>query len=239
MLLSISARVRDRKVLTWHIPGEPQAFEQHQVEHNYPFADTHFPGADIVWMKSDRGTRKGMYGWFWNFDTLERRDYYFPQPEAPWPNAEPIFAKWGEEVGTGGFETENAGQGDYVLVGRETAAGMPWINMLGIHHIRVKAGQGAAFEHFVETKWNPHGHMAGWWALIYKADRGERVGEYILVHALEPGLLRDIYFPEGEGLSEAGQAAMRPLGGLWEELQSYLVAPAEGEAEWSDFFVIR
>jgi hypothetical protein len=219
--------------------GDADAYEQFTIESNYPFWDANMPGANLVTMKSDRGTREGMYAWFFNFDTVDRWDYYFPQPAAPWPNFDAIYAKFNEDVGTGGFETDVTGMGDYVLVGRETVEGMPRIEMLGIHHVQVQEARGPAFEEFVTNKWNPHAHVPGMWMLVYKADRGARVGEYISVIALEPGLLRDIYFPEGEGNSEAALEAMQPILYLYAEMQTYLVPNTEREVEWSDFFVIR
>lgn len=223
-----------------HSEGDTAQYESHVKNFVYPFYENYAPGVDWVVLKGDRGERIGQYAWLANFETRERRDHYFPQEEGPFPRWEPIEQTWLAETGEDaaeafGYETEFSG--DFVLVGAEQIKQMPWIDLLGIHHLRVRSGEEADFERFVTEEWNPTAHLLGTWVLIYRADRGERTGEYIMVFAFEQRELRDIYYPEPGVMSEAGEYMWGAVEKPWNDMQRFLDDPVS--SEYSDFILIR
>ena len=221
--------------------GEAATYEQRVKEFAYPHYDRHWPGVDWVLLKGDRGEQDGEYAFFSNFETLGLRNYYYPQEEGPFPRTEPMEEIWNAEVADhfSEFEFEDTFVGDYVLVGAETVSEMPWIDLIGIHHLNVTAGEEEAFEQFVTDEWNRKAHCPGVWILIYKADRGERNGEYAMVYAFEQRTLRDLYFPnEGEDPTPEAERAFSPLLAVWTEIQAnFLDDPPE--SEYTDFVLVR
>lgn len=223
--------------------GDLDTYEKTIKEVTYPFYDRNMPDADWVLMKGDRGKRSGEYAFFWNITTLERRNFYWPgHGGGPWPNFDPITERWNAEVGQdrfSDFEFDGVTAGDYVLIGAEDVQDMPWVSVLGIHHIEVKAGQEEAFDKFVTEKWNANRHRPGLWLLFYKVDRGETAGDYILVYAFEPGLVRDAYFPGGETTTTEAEQGFGPIEDLWEEMTRYLDIGPGGESDWTDWVIVR
>lgn len=220
--------------------GNPATYEQRVKELAYPFYDRNVPNVDWVVMKGDRGARKGDYAWFLNFKTLAHRNNYFPQEEGPFAKWDALVDVWNEEVGEEGlgpFEYDTEEVGDYVLVGADSIEEMPWIDLLGIHHLRVRPGKEEAFEQFVAEEWNPRAHLLGTWVLIYRADRGPRTGEYAFIFAFEERSLRDTYFPAPGEVSEAGQYMWGAVEKPWEEMQGFLDDPIE--SEYTDFVLVR
>ncbi|MGD8898168.1 MAG: DUF5916 domain-containing protein [Acidobacteriota bacterium] len=219
--------------------GDPEAYARLVQKVTYPFYDRHVPGVDWVLMKGDRGEHDGDFAYFFNFVDLERRNLYFPDLEGPRPEWDAVVEKWDATVGRDAFrdfELDDEWMGDYVLLGAETVKEMPWLDLLGIHHIQVKLGQEEAFERFVTERWNPNAHLPGWWVLIYKPDRGPR-REYLLIFAFEDRALRDRYFPTPGERSEEGRRALLPLEPLWAEMNAYLDAPLGTVS--TDFVLIR
>lgn len=220
--------------------GDPDLYEQWVKERAYPFYDRNVPNVDWVVLKGDRGAREGEYAWFLNFTTLEHRNNYFPQEHGPFAKWEALVDVFNAEVGEDGvgpFESETEEVGDYVLIGAEQIKEMPWIDLLGIHHLRVRPGEEEAFEQFVTEEWNPKAHLLGTWVLIYRADRGPRTGEYALIFAFEERSLRDTYFPAPGEVSEVGQYVWGAVEKPWEEMQAYL--EESPESEYTDFVLIR
>lgn len=221
--------------------ADTTAFEKLVVAELNPAWDKHVPGLHDVTMKGDRGARNGQYIGVWVFDTVERRDEYFPQEDTGWyPVFEEAYTpiqnitnKAGEYAGSTESYT------DYVLVGAETMKAMPSYELLGIHKIKVKQDMEHDFEAFVARDWNTTANAPGVWILIYKGDRGADTGEYISVMAFAPGM-RDTYFP-ASGASSAWQEASAPFEDQWNKMVSYLQESPESSWSWSytDYVVIR
>ena len=191
-------------------------------------------------MKGDRGERDGQYIGAWIFDTVERRDHYFPEPDAA---AYPVFAEAYapmQDIENMGGEYADASPSytDYVLVGAETVNAMPSCELLGIHTLKVKSGMEHDFEAFVTHHWNTAGGIPGNWSFVYKGDRGADQGDYIWVAAFDPGYMRDAYFP-ASGASLAWTEAAAGMQALTNTLSSFLdEGPGQGST-FTDYVVVR
>jgi hypothetical protein len=132
----------------------------------------------------------------------------------------------------------------YSLIGANQVAALPQVDVLGVHYIKVKPGQGAAFEKFVTDKMNAavSNLRPDLRFLNYKGTDGS----YFTIIALTKAS-RDKYWPNGadsDVLKEAFTPAIRALAS---ELQPFLVEGSWGvnmvaqvyEAkEWADWFAV-
>lgn len=203
----------------------------------YPFADRHVPEADLVLLRCDRGARPGSYLTLWNLQSLEARNRYFPVESSPSPEMQRIDSLWMREIGYGfgGLFTESTFSGDFVLVGTIPWEEPPRFEMLGLHHFSVTEGREAEFERFLSEEFHPASRVGGLWTLLYRADRGDRSGEYVRVFAVERAEDRDRFWPPPEGQwSDELTRVMDPIMGRWEALMSFFST----RHEWSDWFVV-
>lgn len=211
-------------------------FEQVITEREYPFFDDRVAGIDVALLVGDRGMEAGKYLYMYLFDSEERRNYYFPTEDGPFPIWEPISISLNEVSGDI-FEAAKDVEftGDFVLVGPETVPELPWVDLLGIHRLKVRPQMEVSFEFFVREEWNRQAHIPGLWRLFYKADRGVRKGEYIVVYAFENRLLRDALWPQQETLSDLADWIFRPA--YAGTLQEYF-EPTEVD-EYTDWVMLR
>lgn len=220
--------------------GDQSAFEDLAKTYDYPFYDANVPGADILLLKGDRGKRLGDYAIIINVNTLDQRNSYWPQEQPPHPRWQPIQDEWTSEVGPRYNELQYEGvfEGDFVLVGAETVPEMPWVDMLGIHHLNVKPGQEKAFERYITENWNPVSHFPGLSVLYFRADRGPRNGQYARVFVFEHRSLRDVYAPTPGTQSKFGAQVFEAYEAMWNEInERFLENPTT--SEYTDFYMIR
>ncbi len=221
--------------------GDPAALENSIKSVVYPLADEFLPGQDDVWFKGDRGARVGHYLFMGNFDSAERRNYYYPTHEGPFPKIADSDAAWQERGAPALAEfifTEPAHLGDYCLIGAGTVPEMPWIDLLGIHFIKVKPGMEADFELFVREEWNPRAHLPGVWILFYKVDRGPNAGNTIMVVAFESRVVRDALYPGHEtSPQDLVDWTFRPS--LYDRLAEFLVSTSGEDTGYTDWVLIR
>jgi hypothetical protein len=132
----------------------------------------------------------------------------------------------------------------YQLIGANQLGPLPAVDVLGVHYIKVKPGQGPAFEKFVTDKMNAAvGNLRPDLRFLnYKGTDGS----YFTIIAITKAS-RDKYWPNGadsDVLKEAFTPAIRALA---EELKPFLVDGSWGvnmvaqvyEAkEWADWFVV-
>jgi hypothetical protein len=132
----------------------------------------------------------------------------------------------------------------YSLIGANQVGALPQVDVLGVHYIKVKPGQGAAFEKFVTDKMNAA--VANLRPDLRFLNYKGTDGSYFTIIALTKAS-RDKYWPNGadsDVLKEAFTPAIRALA---EELKPFLVDGSWGvnmvaqvyEAkEWADWFVV-
>jgi hypothetical protein len=132
----------------------------------------------------------------------------------------------------------------YTLIGANQVGALPTVDVLGVHYIKVKPGQGAAFEKFTTDKMNAA--VANLRPDLRFLNYKGTDGSYFTIIALTKSS-RDKYWPNGadsDVLKEAFTPAVRALA---DELKPFLVDGSWGvnmvaqvyEAkEWADWFVV-
>ena len=85
--------------------------------------------------------------------------------------------------------------------------------VFGIHMIELRSNVDAAdFERYVLKEYLPSvPTFAGWQARLLKGDRGERVGQYLLVFEIDSIEARNRYFPMEGQMSEEAQVVFQAL----------------------------
>ncbi len=230
------------KVLGLHyhaVPEEGRAMlERLWPQEVYPFAERHLPGADLVLLRGDRGSRPTGYLTLWNLESVEARDRYYPEEETPSAEMQRIDGLWMNEIGYGfgGLFTTSDFVGDYILVGDVPWDEPPAFEMLGLHHFSVTPGREAEFEQFISRTFHRHSHVGDLWTLLYRADRGSYSGDYVRVYVIARHEARDRYWPPPDGQwSESLTALMDPIMDLWAEQMAFYSA----RHEWNDWFVVH
>ena len=133
----------------------------------------------------------------------------------------------------------------YQLVGADKLGALPTVDVLGVHYIKVKPGQTAAFDKFVVDKLNPAvGNLRpDLRFLYYKTSEGA----YICVVAITKAS-RDKYWPNGSDSDDLKTAFTAPVKALATELQAFLVDGTWGTGmtaqvyeakEWADWVVVK
>lgn len=213
--------------------ADTERYENQVAKVINPIWQRHMPGIQWLVIKGDRGVNKGKYTNLGNIDTFERRNYYWPVPDADeypvWAAALELLQAEIQSANPDTFELiEATGRvyADYVLVGGDQITEMPLVGLLGIHKIKVKAGKEAAFEAFITEKLYPApailGRIPGVDHFVYKGDRGFDKGGYISVYAFDSVERRDTYIPEPGSPSAAGQEAFAPFQDLNNELDELI-----------------
>lgn len=132
----------------------------------------------------------------------------------------------------------------YSLVGADKVGPLPTVDVLGVHYIKVKPGQNAAFDKFITDKLNPTvaNLRPDLRFLYYKSQDGD----YITVIAITKAS-RDKYWPNGADSDDLKAAFTPAVKALATEFQTYLVDGTWGvnmtaqvyEAkEWADWIVV-
>ncbi len=226
--------------------ADTERYENQVAKVINPIWQRHMPGIQWLVIKGDRGVNKGKYTNLGNIDTFERRNYYWPVPDADeypvWAAALELLQAEIQSANPDTFELiEDTVRvyTDYVLVGSDQVAEMPLVGLLGIHEIKVIEGMGEAFETFITTKYYPatQGRIPGVDLFVYKGDRGADIGGYILVYAFDSVDRRDSYVPTpgtpSAALTEAIEAAPLPEG-LEDEYNAFFES-----AEYTDWVIIK
>lgn len=174
-------------------------------------------------LKADRGSGKGRYLLLTTTET--RADYQQRQPGA-------------------------VGAAEYHLLSPGKVGALPEVDVIGVHHVRVRPGRSEAFERFVDQKLHPvvANLRPDLRLLYYKPVGGATSGSYLAVFALTKES-RDKYWPGGSDSDELRAAFSPAVTELATELRTYLVegtyaadsnlAAAVFESrEWTDFVLV-
>lgn len=241
----------DQRTFTLKNPADTEGYEKAVAQVYNHIWERHVPGLQILVGKGERGVNAGRYVELWNFDTRERRDYYAPVADSSAPAhttaaIEPLDAefeeKWSFEPSDFNFSDSLRNYTDYVLIGGDQIAEMPLVGLLGIHEItNVEAGMEAAFETFIMETWYPEFKkvtLPGVSNFIYRGDRGQRIGGYIAVWALESLERRNMLWPEpGSSSEEASQGFAVIDSTIFQQYSSYL--DQDIESHYTDWVIIR
>jgi len=188
-----------------------------------PFGSTRPADSHAHVFQSDRGGRKGEHLLTWTGGPKDTRP-----------------------VNVTGSTAEAS---EYQLLSPDKVGSLPDVDVLGIHHTKVRPDRRDAFEKYVRDTLHPAvGNLRPDLRLLYyKAVRGPDTGNYITIFALTKES-RDKYWPGGAD-SDDLRAAFKPVGAHARELSTYLV---EGSAltdeqfaaavyesrDWADFVLL-
>lgn len=112
----------------------------------------------------------------------------------------------------------------YELLGPSTVGALPDVDVLGIHHVKVRPDRLDRFEQFIVEKIHPVvGNLRpDLRVLYYRRASAKEAGEYIALFALTRES-RDKYWPKGADSDELKAAFSPAVRALTKELSSYLV----------------
>ena len=96
--------------------GMEAEFEEFCVNTSVPAFQKNFPGMEIYYLKGDRGARKGKYAEILSFESVDKRDYYFPTHDSTNAEIADEFGKMFETTNVNKFLTEPASYTDYFKV---------------------------------------------------------------------------------------------------------------------------
>lgn len=227
---------------------DSQAFETHVATQIVPGWNASTPGTHLTLVRKDRGSHPGQFQFVWNTDTLARRKATAATGTFPFNQA--VTAKAGdfrpglERFVSGGRYVE------YQLVAPDkVGAALPEVDVLGMHYIKVKPEQTAAFDQFIANKLHPAvGNLRPDLRLLYyKPVSGEAAGNYVTVIALTKAS-RDKYWPKGADSDDVKAAFNPAVTALAAELQTYLVPGSWGTGmaaaiyeskEWADWVLLN
>ena len=97
-------------------PGMEAEFEEFCVNTSVPAFQKNFPGMEIYYLKGDRGARKGKYAAILSFESIEKRDYFFPTHDSTNAEIADEFWKMYETTNVESFLAEPATYTDYFKV---------------------------------------------------------------------------------------------------------------------------
>ena len=138
---------------------------------------------------------------------------------------------------------------EYQLLAPDTVGNLPEVDVLGLHYIKVKPEQAAAFDRFVATKLHAAvGNLRPDLRLLYyKPISGDAPGNYVTVIALTKAS-RDKYWPKGQDSDDVKAAFGLAVTALATELQTYLVPGSWGTGmaaavyeskDWADWVLLN
>jgi hypothetical protein len=219
---------------------ENSLFEKFIIEEFNPAWVKYVGGVHLLVLKGDRGKRNGKYISILNFDTINRRNYYFPEIEE---NKNPLASEELLKVNPiwdrfRNFIVYEQKKTDYMVVGWDQFERMPNFEHIGIHDIKIKPGQEKNIESFMIRDWNKSVHIPGMWGMLLREEQSNEKNNYIWISAFDPGGMRDTYFPEPEVGSDAWQQSIVPHQTLFDELNSYFeIAPGK-KGMYTDYQII-
>ena len=170
---------------------------------------TKLPGSSQTLYKGDRGERAGQFCGIWMFESIEKRDYYFP------------LVNEGDEHGTGIEEfmavadlvnkrigninytyvpdefKETGVYTDYFVLGYDQLENPTQGGLIAIREVDVKSGMEADYEEFCQNTIVPtwQKQLPGMEIYILKGARGLRKAKYAQLMSFESTAKRDYYFP--------------------------------------------
>ena len=176
---------------------------------------TKLPGSSQTLYKGDRGERAGQFCGIWMFESIEKRDYYFP------------LVNKGDEHGTGIEEfmavaalvnkrigdvtytyvpdkfKETGVYTDYFVLGYDQLKNPTLGGLIAIREVDVKSGMEAEYEKFCQNTIVPtwQKQLPGMEIYILKGDRGLRKAKYAQLMSFESTEKRDYYFPSPDSVN--------------------------------------
>ena len=170
---------------------------------------TKLPGSSQTLYKGDRGERAGQFCGIWMFESIEKRDYYFPlinEGDEHGTGIEKfmaVAALVNKRIGNVNYTyvpdefKETGVYTDYFVLGYDQLENPTLGGLIAIRELDVKSGMEAEYEEFCQNTIVPtwQKQLPGMEIYILKADRGVRKGHYAEILSFESVAMRDYFFP--------------------------------------------
>jgi hypothetical protein len=112
--------------------------------------------------------------------------------------------------------------------------------VLGIHQLVLKPGVAPAdFERFVAEEWTPRIHdvFPGIDIQVYKGERGQKPGSYLLIHEIASLRVRDHYYGT-QGLSPASDGLWKLCGEPCDRAWNRLFDDLATDTGYTDYYAL-
>ncbi|MBK8504123.1 MAG: hypothetical protein IPL46_19085 [Saprospiraceae bacterium] len=193
----------------------------------------------------DRGERAQQLVWGFTFDFKESRDYYFPKADDTSDAGSPQFAALFEKIADSGIDlnqnlTEAEPYTDWVCVGYDQLINPQLGGLVAVRTIPIKSGSESSFEKFVTSELYPayQKNDPGFNAYVFKGDRGQGKGAYIMLWSFQSVSQRNSFFPTPEGeATETFTKAYANISPVMDKLAQFTDSTIEATA-YTDYISI-
>ena len=176
---------------------------------------TKLPGSSQTLYKGDRGERAGQFCGIWMFESIEKRDYYFPlvnKADEHGTGIEEFMAVAdlvNKRIGNINYTyvpdkfKETGVYTDYFVLGYDQLKNPTLGGLIAIREVDVKSGMEAEYEKFCQNTIVPtwQKQLPGMEIYILKGDRGLRKAKYAQLMSFESTEKRDYYFPSPDSVN--------------------------------------
>ena len=176
---------------------------------------TKLPGSSQTLYKGDRGERAGQFCGIWMFESIEKRDYYFPlvnKADEHGTGIEEFMAVAdlvNKRIGNINYTyvpdkfKETGVYTDYFVLGYDQLQNPTLGGLIAIREVDVKSGMEADYEKFCQNTIVPtwQKQLPGMEIYILKGDRGLRKAKYAQLMSFESTEKRDYYFPSPDSVN--------------------------------------
>ena len=176
---------------------------------------TKLPGSAQTLYKGDRGERAGQFCGIWMFESIEKRDYYFPLVNKADEHGTGIeefmavAALVNKRIGDVTYTyvpdkfKETGVYTDYFVLGYDQLKNPTLGGLIAIREVDVKSGMEAEYEKFCQNTIVPtwQKQLPGMEIYILKGDRGLRKAKYAQLMSFESTEKRDYYFPSPDSVN--------------------------------------
>ena len=176
---------------------------------------TKLPGSSQTLYKGDRGERAGQFCGIWMFESIEKRDYYFPlinKADEHGTGIEEfmaVAALVNKRIGDVTYTyvpdkfKETGVYTDYFVLGYDQLKNPTLGGLIAIREVDVKSGMEAEYEKFCQNTIVPtwQKQLPGMEIYILKGDRGLRKAKYAQLMSFESTEKRDYYFPSPDSVN--------------------------------------
>ena len=193
-------------------------------------------GLEVRIEKCDRGRDLGMYCAVWVFDSVARRNSYFPEQGPPTASFEDEVASRLPDAWDRLWEMCRSVEfTDYIVMHSSQGPDSSEPSLYGVHDFTLAEGvTPETFEAFVTgpfaEAWSTS--IAGMGREVLIGDRGERAGQYQNVFVFTPASMRDEFFPTPSTQSATYTRDVQPLlpGDVWDAMKGMTVR--ESYSDW-------
>ncbi len=200
----------------------------------------HSKGASGWVMKGDRGNRSGDYIFAWTFNYKATRDYYFPSSEmANYPQWNAVLTRFDFAAPKKSLVDSINSYTDFVVVGFNEMIAPQLGEIIAIRYFTVDKEKQNEFERFIINDYHPayQAYVTGYYNYILKGDRGDKIGQYLLLTVFDKADRRNEYFPiPQEQPSESFADQQKPVLEIDKKFRNFLNENID--FDYTDYIVV-